>query len=74
MRIPSLIGAGSMAIPSRSDLVKRDGVIINEHILTASERKPRQRREPLVRVSRFPTETIQIGWLDGRSKPARKQS
>jgi peptidoglycan/xylan/chitin deacetylase (PgdA/CDA1 family) len=37
MRIPNLIGAGSMAIASRSDLAKRGGVIINEHVLTASE-------------------------------------
>ena len=74
MRIPSLVGAGSMAIASRSDLAKRDVVIIDEHILTASERKPRQRWEPLERVSRFPRETIQIGWLEGRSKPGRKQS
>lgn len=37
MIIPSLIGTGSMAIASRSDLAKRGGVIINEHVLTASE-------------------------------------
>ncbi len=37
MRVPSLLGAGSMAIASRSDLAKRGGVIINEHVLTASE-------------------------------------
>jgi peptidoglycan/xylan/chitin deacetylase (PgdA/CDA1 family) len=37
MRIPSLIGAGAMAIASRSDLARRGGVIINEHVLTASE-------------------------------------
>jgi len=48
MRVPSLIGARSMAIASRSDLAKGGGVIINEHILTASERKPRQRWEPLL--------------------------
>ncbi|HEX5082807.1 MAG TPA: polysaccharide deacetylase family protein [Blastocatellia bacterium] len=37
MRIPRLIGAGSMAIASRFDLAGRGGVIINEHVLTAAE-------------------------------------
>jgi peptidoglycan/xylan/chitin deacetylase (PgdA/CDA1 family) len=37
MIIPSLIGTSSMAIASRSDPAKRGGVIINEHVLTASE-------------------------------------
>ena len=37
MRVPRLVGAGSMAIASRSGRVKRSGVIINEHVLTASE-------------------------------------
>lgn len=37
MRIPMFVGSGSMAIASKSGQAKRGGVIINEHVLTASQ-------------------------------------